>query len=54
MYNFRMVRNYGNLAIVPLTVEIRDRQGYIVKRYGGFSHNRLLRKAHRWADRHGG
>lgn len=51
-YSFRMVRNYGNLALVPYTCEVRDPRGYIKKRFGGFTHNGVLRRAHKWAARH--
>lgn len=49
-----MMRNYGNLALVPYTAVVYDSQVYIKRRFGGWSHNGALRKADRWIARHNG
>lgn len=51
-YGYRTVHNTGNMAIVPWTLEIYNCEGFIVKRFGGFNRNRLLRKVYKWVAKH--
>jgi hypothetical protein len=51
-YRYRTVRNYGNLAFVPWTVEVYDEMGFLRRRFGGWSRNACLRRAYRWVDKH--